>query len=63
MPGQRDDNGGHLTEIHMFWYEGTNCGMQHLGQSKVTSRLLQGQSVINLNKQNNTSQTILSTSG
>ena len=69
MPGPRD-NGGHLMEMHEFWYDGCNCGstrcinhmytcgirqrrafvsMQHFGQSKVTSRSLQGQSFINSN--------------
>ena len=33
--------------------------MQHLGQSKVTSRSLQGQSFINSNKNNYTSQAIV----
>ena len=82
MPGPRD-NGGHLMEMHVFWYNGCNCGstrcinmytcgirqrrafvsVQHFGQSKVTSRSLQGQSFINSNKKNYTSQAILFTSG
>ena len=70
MPGPRD-NGCHLMGIHVFWYDGCNCGstrcinhmytcgtrqgrafviMQHVEQSKVTSRSLQGQSFVNSNK-------------
>ena len=32
MPGPRD-NGGHLIEMHLFWYDGCNCESTRFGQS------------------------------
>ena len=77
MPSPSDD-GGHLIEMHVtvdlqgvltllytcvIRQERAFLRMQHLSQSKLTSRSLQGQNLINSNKKIYTSQATLSTSG
>ena len=46
MTGSRD-NGGHLMEMHVFWYDGCNCGVNCGSTRPVLKGLAQAKIITN----------------
>ena len=47
MPGPRD-NDGHLMEMHVFWYDGCNCGSTRFINHMYTCGIRQGRAFVNM---------------